>query len=429
MEENVKKQLQDAFNQYQQANHGANEEIAQTEMDANDKYDPFYSAVTHIERAVLVEIADRLIDIPRDHSLHPKVDSLIKERWRAIHEDKPFDWGTAESLAFASLLWDGIAVRLSGQDSGRGTFSHRHALLVCQETGGVYSPLAHLREGQGRFEALNSCLSEVGVLAFEYGYSTAYEQCLTIWEAQFGDFANSAQVIIDNYIASGEEKWDQKSGIVLFLPHGFEGQGPEHSSARIERFLSLAGHDNIIVANLTTPAQLFHLLRRQALSTWKKPLVVFTPKGLLRHPSCQSTVKDLTEGKFSTLIGDNAAANEVQKVVFCTGRIYYEFDAKRRQEKRSDLALIRIEQLYPLDEKALLQEISHYQQLKECCWVQEEPENMGAWSYIAPYLRKLLPRAIPLLCVSRERSATPATGYYARHKKEQADLLDQGFRT
>jgi 2-oxoglutarate dehydrogenase E1 component len=429
MEELVKKQLQDVFNQYQLANRGVNEEIAQTESDANEIYDPFYPIDTRIDRAVLGEIADRLIDIPHNHSLHPKVDSLIKERWRAIQEDKPLDWGTAETLAFASLLWEGVAVRLSGQDSGRGTFSHRHALLVCQETGAVYSPLAHLREEQGRFEVLNSCLSEEGVLAFEYGYSTAYEQCLTIWEAQFGDFANSAQVIIDNYIASGEEKWDQKSGIVLFLPHGFEGQGPEHSSGRIERFLSLAGHDNIIVTNPTTPAQLFHLLRRQALSKWKKPLVVFTPKGLLRHPSCQSTVRDLTEGKFLTLIGDDAVANEAQKIVFCTGRIYYECDAKRRQERRNDVALIRIEQLYPLDEKRLLQEISRYQQLKECCWVQEEPENMGAWSYIAPYLRKLLPTTIALRCVSRERSATPATGYYARHKKEQADLLDQGFHT
>jgi 2-oxoglutarate dehydrogenase E1 component len=387
----------------------------------------FPSVDTRVELALLQEVAERFSQIPADFHLNSKLKNLVKERSQAIFEDKPFDWGMAEFLAYGTLVWEGIPVRLVGQDSGRGTFSHRHALWIDQENNQPYYPLAHVRQGQARFEVLNTCLSEVAALGFEYGYSTVCTEGLNIWEAQFGDFVNSAQVMIDQYIASGEQKWGQTSNLVLFLPHGFEGQGPEHSSARIERFLSLAGHDNIQIVNPTTPAQLFHLLRRQVKQSLQKPLVVFTPKGLLRHPASTSTIKDLMQGQFSLILDDPRQPKNIRRLILCSGRIYYDLDAQREKEKRSDVAIIRLEQLYPLNANELKEVIARYGSFQDCLWVQEEPENMGAWHFIAFYLPQVLPSGIPFFYVGRERSATPATGFYARHRQELANILHRVF--
>jgi 2-oxoglutarate dehydrogenase E1 component len=423
-EEKFKEQLQEAYSVSQ-------EQAVDTEEQnpSDQKFDFFQTIDTKVDSKLLHLVVEHFSQIPQDFHVHPKLEHLIKERTKAVLEDKPFDWGMAETLAYGSLVWEGIPVRLAGQDSERGTFSHRHALWVDQVNNHAYYPLAHLREGQGRFEVLNTSLSEAAALGFEYGYSTVCLKCLTIWEAQFGDFANSAQVIIDQYIASGEEKWGQTSNLVLFLPHGFEGQGPEHSSARFERFLSLAGHDNMQIANPTTPAQLFHLLRRQIKQPWRKPLVILTPKGLLRHPDCVSHLSELTHGQFYPILDDPRQPEKVRRLILCSGRIYYDLDAHREKEKRHDLAIIRLEQLYPLDTAKLKSIIASYGRVKDCQWVQEEPENMGAWSFVSFYLPQLLPRNVPVFYVGRERSATPATGFYSRHKQELANILYQVFQT
>lgn len=383
--------------------------------------------VTGVEREVLLEVSRQMNKVPSGFELHPKLQSLFKEREKAVEDGQRLDWGLAECLAYGTLLWEGFSVRISGQDCGRGTFSHRHAAVKDQNNSSVYYPLAHLRDGQGRFDVLNSCLSEVAVLGFEYGYSLIETAGLTIWEAQFGDFANSAQVIIDQYISSGEEKWGQVSGIVLLLPHGFEGQGPEHSSARLERFLALTGHDNMIVANPTTPAQLFHLLRSQVKRPFKKPLVVMTPKGLLRYPSCTSCLDEFIQGHFLTVLNDPKMPKKVKRVVFCSGRIYYDLDAYREKMGRDDLAFIRLEQLYPLDEEKIRLIIKEYEGVGSYVWVQEEPQNMGGWSYASAALSPLLPKEHFLGYIGRERSATPATGFYARHKQEHDNILTQVF--
>ena len=387
------------------------------------------SVKTSVSRELLEEVANRISSFPSDFHVHPKLDHLMKERTKAIRENTPFDWGTAEFMAYGTLCLEETPVRLVGQDSGRGTFSHRHALLVDQIDSHEYYPLAHLSESQGRFEALNTCLSEAAALGFEYGYSTICTQGLTIWEAQFGDFVNSAQVVIDQYLASGEQKWGQTSGLVLFLPHGFEGQGPEHSSARFERFLALAGHDNMQIVNPTLPAQLFHLLRRQVKQAHRKPLIVLTPKGLLRHADSMSMTRDLVEGQFYPILDDPSRPQKVRRLILCTGRIYYDLDAFRKKEKREDLAILRVEQLYPLDVEELRHKFTSYGELKECLWVQEEPQNMGAWAYISSHLSDLLPKGMTLHYVGRECSATPATGFYYKHKQELATILQQVFQS
>lgn len=383
---------------------------------------------TSIPVVSLKEIAQRLSAIPKDFNIHPKLRNLVQERLSMITTaSKPIDWGMAELLAYASLLWDGIHVRLSGQDSRRGTFSHRHAVWMDQKTGEAYFALSHLKNKQGRFEVINSLLSEYAVLGFEFGYSFAYPDALVIWEAQFGDFANGAQVMIDQFITPGEQKWGKKCGVVLLLPHGYEGQGPEHSSGRMERFLSLAGNDNIRVVNPTTPAQFFHLLRKQAINPVRKPLVVFTPKGLLRHPACTSPIGDLTQGGFQEIIGDELPPDQVSRLVFCCGRIYYDLAAEREKAKVEDMAIVRIEQLYPLRVEQLKELIEKYTNLKECFWVQEEPKNMGAWDFIHPELTSLIPKDIVLNYAGRPRSASPAVGSYAKHKMELATILKTVF--
>lgn len=389
----------------------------------------FQPVETSVDLKLLQEVATRFAAFPPDFHPNPKVEHLMKEREKAIKEEREVDWGTAEYLAYGTLAWEGIPVRLAGQDSGRGTFSHRHALCVDQENSHAYYPLNHLREGQGRFEVLNTCLSEVAALGFEYGYSTICKQGLNIWEAQFGDFANSAQVMIDQYLASGEQKWGQTSGLVLLLPHGLEGQGPEHSSARLERFLSLCADDNIQVASPTLPAQLFHLLRRQVKQSFKKPLIVMTPKGFLRHPSAMSPIHAFTQGTFQTVLDDPKKPKEAHKIIFCSGRIYFVLHEEREKKKREDLAIIRLEQLYPLDKQKLKALIDTYSSAKECLWTQEEPKNMGAWPYLSGQLPDLLPKNLHLRYVGRKESASPATGFYTRHKQELAEILKQVFET
>jgi 2-oxoglutarate dehydrogenase E1 component len=393
----------------------------------------FMHTQTGVPKAILQEIGVRICSIPPGFSIHPKLAVLNKARLAMIKDGEgaghPLDWGMGELLAYGSLLWEGTHVRLSGQDSCRGTFSHRHALLMDQVKEDGYVPLKHLKERQGRFDIYNSPLSEFAVLGFEFGYSVANPDALVVWEAQFGDFSNGAQVIIDQFIASAEQKWNQKFALTLFLPHGYEGQGPEHSSARIERFLTLAGDQNMQVVNPTTPAQLFHLLRRQILRPLKKPLIVFTPKGLLRHPACISRLDDLSQGSFQELIDDPTQPKRARRLILCSGRIYYDLSAERDKLAVDDMAIVRIEQLYPLDVQRLKDIFRKYGAVRECIWVQEEPSNMGAWSFIRPILNELMPKEIDLKYVGRQRSASTAAGSHALHKKEHAAIMDALFGT
>ena len=389
---------------------------------------PFQFVDTAVSTQVLEEAAQKISTIPPGFTLHPKLEGLLKERLSMVKgASKPLDWGMGETLAYASLLWEGKHVRVSGQDSSRGTFSHRHGLWVDQKNESYYIPLQHLKEGQGRFDLINSPLSEYAAVGFEFGYSLNYPNALVVWEAQFGDFANGAQVIIDQFISTAEQKWGQKSALTLLLPHGYEGQGPEHSSARIERFLTLAGNNNMYVVNPTTPAQLFHLLRRQVMRTFPKPLIVFTPKGLLRHPGCVSSLMDLAKGSFQEILDDPTVPKKAKKVVFCSGRIYYDLSAMRTKTKTDDIAFIRIEQLYPLHIEKIKALLKNYSNATEYFWVQEEPENMGAWNFISSSLTQLLPSQSKLIYVGRERSASPAAGSYALHKKENAAIMDTLF--
>jgi 2-oxoglutarate dehydrogenase E1 component len=391
---------------------------------------PFQLVDTAVSLQVLEEIAQKVCTIPPEFTLHPKLANLMKERLEMVKKGpdaKPLDWGMAETLAYGSILWEGKNVRVSGQDSCRGTFSHRHGLWVDQKEEKDYFPLQHLKEGQGRFDLINSPLSEYAALGFEYGYSLPSPQTLVIWEAQYGDFSNGAQVIIDQFISTAEQKWGQKSALTLFLPHGFEAQGPEHSSARIERFLTLAGNNNMFIVNPTAPAQLFHLLRRQVMRSNQKPLIVFTPKALLRHPDFVSPLVDLTRGSFQEILDDPAMPKKAKRIAFCSGRIFYDLNTMRTKTKTDDLALIRIEQLYPLDIEKIKAIIKNYPSAEEFFWVQEEPMNMGAWNFISRQLAELIPTSAKLTYVGRPRSASPAAGSIALHKKENAAIMDALF--
>lgn len=390
--------------------------------------DIFPEIPTGVSKKTLVEIAEKISQIPEGFTIHSKLEHLIQERLSMIKEEsKPIDWGTAETLAYGSLLWEGVPIRLSGQDSRRGTFSHRHAAWVDQQNEQAYIPLQHLKDGQGRFDVLNSSLSEYAVLGFEYGYSVAALDTLVLWEAQFGDFSNGGQIIIDQYIATSEQKWGQKFRLTLLLPHGYEGQGPEHSSARMERFLSLAGQDNMRIVYPSTPAQFFHLLRKQMKNSIPKPLIVFTPKALLRHPACVSTLTDLSEGTFQEIIDDPEGNKKAKKLVFVSGKIYYELVAERAKRGVQDMALVRIEQLYPLQIDKILDILEKYKHVKEYIWAQEEPNNMGAWGFMLHFLEPLLPQGCKLRYVGRDRSASPAVGSYAIHKHQHAELLTHLF--
>jgi 2-oxoglutarate dehydrogenase E1 component len=385
---------------------------------------------TGYPRERLAELLRRQTELPEGFRPNPKIEKGLEQRRRMAAGEKPLDWGAAESLAYATLAVEGHRVRLTGQDSARGTFSHRHAELHDYETGQVYVPLANLSAQQAPVEIRNSPLSEAGVLGFEYGYSLDCPDGLVLWEAQYGDFSNAAQVAIDQFITSGEDKWEQLSGLVLLLPHGFEGAGPEHSSARLERFLLLAAEDNIQVVNPTTPAQFFHVLRRQVHDRHRKPLVVMTPKSLLRHPRVVSDLDDLGRGRFRRVLPDTLSEDEakkVRRVLLCSGKIYYDLLKRREDSGRRDVALLRLEQLYPFPVKGLRRVLEAYPETTPAVWVQEEPENMGAWRYLRARCGGRLLRRNPLSGVSRPESASPATRSASSHKLEQAMLLEEAF--
>lgn len=415
--------MQESKNAIQQAPRAP--KIFEEEKVAKEK---FPSIPTKVPKETLVEIAERITSIPEGFNIHPKLKNLINERLEMVKNKKPIDWGMAENLAYGSILWDGTSIRISGQDVRRGTFSHRHGIWMDQVVEKAYIPLSHLKPNQGRFDLLNSPLSEYAVLGFEYGYSVGNPEALVIWEAQFGDFGNGAQIMIDQYIATSEQKWGQKLKLVLFLPHGYEGQGPEHSSGRMERFLQLAAEDNMRIVDPTTPAQFFHLLRKQVAHPLRKPLIVFTPKGLLRHPACVSSLKDLTHGSFQEVLDDPNPGSKVKRLVLCTGRIYYDLIAEREKSKIDNMAIIRIEQLYPLHKEQLLSIIKKYKGIKEAFWVQEEPSNMGAWNFINQMVQPLMPKSIQLQYIGRPRSASPAVGSYLLHKKQHADIMNALFK-
>jgi 2-oxoglutarate dehydrogenase E1 component len=388
--------------------------------------EPAEEPETGVPSERLAELLHRLTQMPRGFALHPKLERGMKARREMADNAHPLDWSAAEALALASLATSGVRIRLTGQDTARGTFSQRHAVLHDQQDGSPFIPLQHLAPEQAAVEVFNSPLNEAGSLGFEYGYSLDCPDGLVLWEAQFGDFANAAQVIIDQFLASAEDKWRRLSGLVLLLPHGFEGMGAEHSSARIERFLALAAEDNLQLVQPTTPAQYFHCLRRQALWRWRKPLVVFTPKSLLRHSQVTSSLDDCARGQFHRVLSDSANQGEVKRILLSTGKVFYEL-AAHRQQGRHDVALLRLEQLYPLRAGPLENALGAYRAGTPVFWVQEEPENMGAWRYLRGRFDDLLFGRWPLQVICRPESASPATGSSAAHKLEQAELLRRAF--
>jgi 2-oxoglutarate dehydrogenase E1 component len=385
-------------------------------------------ADTGVERGKLVRLIETLTRLPEGFHPHPKIAQWLERRRDMGTGGRLLDWSTAEALAFATLAEEGVRVRLSGQDTTRGTFSQRHAVLHDTGNGRTYMPLQHITPDQAPVEIYNSPLSEAGVMGFEYGYSLDYPDGLVLWEAQFGDFVNAGQVIIDQFMVSAEEKWRRLSGLVLLLPHGFEGQGPEHSSARLERFLELAVNDNIQVVNLTTPAQYFHVLRRQALRRWRKPLIIMTPKSLLRHPQAVSPLEDLEKSRFRRILFDREAApDRVRRLLLCSGRIYYDLVRMREEFERRDVAIVKLEQLYPLHDDELRQALAGYPPNTQVVWVQEEPDNMGAWRYLFARYGERLFDTRPFSAACRPASASPATGWGALHKLEQTKLLKAAF--
>ena len=389
------------------------------------RYTPEYEVETGVPAEEIRAIAGALTSYPKGFSIHPKVKRLLDQRSKMSSGEHPIDFGMAESLAFGSLVKQGVPVRLSGQDTCRGTFNQRHAVLIDTETEEEYIPLCHVGANQARFEVYNSSLSEAAVLGFEYGYSRDYPEALVLWEAQFGDFSNGAQVIIDQFIAASEDKWGLLSGLVLLLPHGYEGQGPEHSSARIERFLQLAARDNIQVCQPSTAAQYFHLLRRQSLSAWRKPLVVLTPKGILRSPQAASNLEAFSRGTFQPLVPDQEIEN-ARRVIVASGKILHELRAERRKRKDKLTAIVSLEQIYPFPEQMLGNELKRHASAREILWVQEEPANMGALTFIFPRLKRMT-GGRPLRSIRRSRSSSPATGSAKAYKVEQTALLDLAF--
>ena len=392
------------------------------------------SADTRLELARLKELGARMCALPEGFVLQRQVQKIYEDRRLMSAAAMPVNWGFAELLAYASLLEEGCLVRLTGQDVGRGTFSHRHAVLHNQNDGNVHVPLQHLGAAQAPFDIHDSLLSELAVLGFEYGYATTTPNALILWEAQFGDFANGAQIVIDQFITSGEHKWARLCGLTLLLPHGYEGQGPEHSSARLERFMQLCAEHNIQICVPTTPAQIYHLLRRQAVRKLRKPLVVFSPKSLLRHKDAVSELTELAEGSFRTVIGETDAVDPdaVTRVVFCSGKVFYELRDRRNAENLQHVAIVRIEQLYPFPQQELLATIAPYRQLLEVCWCQEEPQNQGAWFSSQHHMRQVVRehnRDLYLEYAGREASAAPAAGYSALHLAQQDKLISDALGT
>lgn len=391
------------------------------------------AADTSVPISEIRRLSERLTAIPADFKLHTLVQKVINDRAAMGRGELALDWGMGEHLAFASLVNSGYAVRVTGQDCGRGTFTHRHAVLHHQGREkwdeGTYIPLQNVSDSQAPFVVIDSVLSEEAVLGFEYGYSTAEPNTMVVWEAQFGDFANGAQVVIDQFISSGEVKWGRASGLVMMLPHGYEGQGPEHSSARIERFLQLCADNNIQVCQPTTPAQIFHLLRRQMIRLFRKPLVIFTPKSLLRHKEAISTLQDLSKGQFQTVIGDRGdlEVDKVKRVILCSGRVYYDLIAARRERKETDTAIMRVEQLYPFPHKSLSAELKKFPKVTEVVWCQDEPQNQGPWFQIQHNILENMTDGQKLGYAGRPASASPAVGYYAKHVEQQKQMIDAAF--
>ena len=380
---------------------------------------------TAVAGNILKRLSRRLNRKPEGFDLHPKVAALLERRLLAVEKGSALDWANAEALAFASLLSEAVPVRLSGQDCGRGTFSQRHSVLFDRKTGRTYTPLANLEEGQAPFNVFNSHLSEAGVLGFEYGYSLARPEALVIWEAQFGDFANNAQAIIDLFIVAGQAKWQRLCHLVMLLPHGWEGLGPEHSSARLERFLQLCAEDNIQVCNPTTPAQYFHLLRRQVKAPWRKPLVIMSPKSLLRHKQAVSSLDELTRGGFDPVLDDPEAPSSASAVLICSGKIYYQLAGYREKSGNDRAALVRLEQLYPFPQGELARIVGRFGKNCRLVWVQEEPANMGAWSFVRHRLEDLFGRKVSY--AGRPPAASPATGFPHIYRRQQEEIVRQAF--
>jgi 2-oxoglutarate dehydrogenase E1 component len=396
---------------------------------------------TSVTPEILKEVGEALCRVPKEFGVNSKIARQLEQKRQAIDTGDGIDWATGEALAFGSLLLEGHRVRLSGEDVQRGTFSHRHAVLIDQASQAEYTPLNNIRTGQAKFEAFNSLLAEFGVLGFDYGYSLADPKTMVLWEGQFGDFANGAQVIIDQFIASGETKWLRMSGLVMLLPHGYEGQGPEHSSARLERYLQLCAERNMRVCNFTTPANYFHILRRQIHRTFRKPLVLMTPKSLLRHPLCVSEADAFTTGSsFHRVLWDDAQKGhsetvlkpdaQIRRVVLCSGKVYYDLLAERDARGLDDVYLLRIEQFYPFPALSLVKELERFKGA-EIVWCQEEPKNQGAWSFLEPNLEWVLGRIGAVhgraVYAGRAASASPATGLASRHKAEQAALVNDAL--
>lgn len=377
----------------------------------------------------LVELGEKAIAVPQSHTLQRQVGRVYEDRALMLKGEKKIDWGFAEILAYASTVVNGERVRIVGQDSGRGTFFHRHAVLHNQSDASIYTPLAHISDNQGPFQVYDSALSEEAVLAFEYGYATAEPNALLIWEGQFGDFANGAQVVIDQFLSSGEQKWGRLCGLTLLLPHGYEGQGPEHSSARLERFLQLCADHNMQVCIPTTPAQVFNMLRRQMVRPMRRPLIVMSPKSLLRHPQATSTLEELAAGKFYNVIGeiDEQKPANVKRVVFCSGKVYYDLLEERRKREQKDVAIVRIEQLYPFPQEEMAAVLSQYQHVKDFVWCQEEPQNQGAWYCSQHHFWAAIPKGASLRYAGRDASSSPAVGYLSVHNKQQQALVNDAL--
>ena len=427
--EAVRKRLQDAKKQAQQLK---KKPVLYKLPDYWDKfsggpYSPEVEIPTGLSAETIASLGRHLAEYPPDFNIHPKVKKLLEQRLEMAEGKRPIDYGMAEALAFASLAIAGIPIRLSGQDSRRGTFNHRHSALIDVENEREYVPLCHLSPGQARVEIYNSELSEAAVLGFEYGYSRDYPETLVAWEAQFGDFANGAQIIMDQFVAAGEEKWGLLSGLVMLLPHGYEGQGPEHSSARIERYLQLCARDNMQVCQPSNAAQYFHLLRRQALRSWRKPLICFTPKSMLRNPDAQSGLEEFAAPSFKLLLVDSEAS-EPKRILMCTGKVGHELVAERKRRQDRETAVVFLEQLYPFPEAQIRELMERYAGATEIIWVQEEPANMGALWFVIPRLRRIISRR-PVRSVKRAAAASPATGSAKAHEMEQKTLLTLAFES
>ncbi|WP_434566086.1 2-oxoglutarate dehydrogenase E1 component [Vibrio chagasii] len=380
-----------------------------------------------IER--LKELGTKICQYPESHKLQSRVNKLYNDRTAMVNGEKQVDWGMAETLAYATLVDDGKRIRISGQDSGRGTFFHRHSVLHNQSDASTYVPLANIHDKQGPFQVFDSVLSEEAVLAFEYGYATAEPSGLTLWEAQFGDFANGAQVVIDQFISSGEQKWARLCGLTMLLPHGYEGQGPEHSSARLERYLQLCAEQNMQVVVPSTPAQVYHMIRRQVVRPMRRPLIVMSPKSLLRHPLCTSSLEDLADGTFQPAIAeiDDIAPENVKRVVFCSGKVYFDLLDQRRKNEQDDVAIVRIEQLYPFPYEDVRAAIAQYTNVVDYVWCQEEPQNQGAWYSSQHNFRAAIPVGADIQYAGRPASASPAVGYMSVHLKQQKALVDDAL--